>query len=391
MSFLFGRRQVEERVRWREEPPARATVGRSWAGVNVTPEVALQVPAVAAGVHFVAGTISTLKLCGYREDQDYREVERREMPRLWREPSADLSPEDWFYRHIQAQMLDGTAWGRIVARDARFSPTQVELVPAEVVQVRKDRSSGELTFRFDGQDVDAFDVWRVNGRPSRQTIFGMSLAEKMSESIGVQLAARQYGAAWFRDGAHPTAVIESEADPGPEGAQTLKDRVLGITRGNREPLVMPRGTSIKPWQADPQSSKLVEILTQSTNDIAVFFGLPPAMLGGDAGGSLTYTNVESQSLQVLQYAIRYWMTKLERALTRAVAPQALVAKFDEDEFIRVDLRTKFAAITQAVGGPWLSVDEGRHFNDYAPIAGGDVLRSSAVADPTAQPVQEVPQ
>lgn len=349
-----------------------------WAGVPVTSDSALEIPAVAACVHAIAGSVSTLSLCGYREmsDDSHQEIPDRNLPRLWREPSAEMSPEDWIYRHLQAQMLDGAAWGRIVARDGRLSPSQVELVPADVVTFTR-ASDGLLQFRFDGQQVPAEDVWCVTGIPSRTGLFGVALSERMRHPISVQIAARQYVAQFFRDGAHPTAIIESEVDPGIQGAKDLKSRLMGIVRGNREPLFVPKGTRLSPYQSTPDQSKVVEILRESANDIATFLLMPHERVGGSTGDSMTYSNVEQQQIQMLVNSVRFWMSKLERALSRAVAPQAIYAKFDENDFIRTDLKSKVDAIVAATGGPFLTPDEGRAMDDRPPIAGGDVLRGMA--------------
>lgn len=351
----------------------RASREAGWTWAPVTPETALRVPAVAACVHGIAGSISSLTLHGYATSGG-EVVDMDALPRLWRDPSAELTQEDWVYRSIQAMMLDGVVWGRIVARDARLSPTQVELVPAEVVTWRRNKATGRIEYRFDNVPIPAEDVWHVNGIPSRSTPFGVSLSERASAPIQVQIAARQYLGDWFAHGAHPTAVATMDANPGKAGADEFKQRLMSIVRGSREPLVVSKGTTISAFQSSPADSEVANALKQSATDIAVFFLSPPELAGGSTGDSLTYSNVEQQQILFLVRAVRYWMGKLERALSRAVAPQRIWCRFDENDLVRTDLKTKFEAITQAVGGSWLTVDEGRHMDDRPPIDGGAILR-----------------
>jgi HK97 family phage portal protein len=196
----------------------------------------------------------------------------------------------------------------------------------------------------------------------------------MRTVVGIQIAARAYAEQWFTDGAHPSSVVTTETDPGPNGARDLKAKIMNLVHGNREPLVMPKGTTLAPYQSDPASSSLVEILTQSTNDIAQFFLMPPEMVGGNTGSSMTYSTTEGQAIRVLQFALRYWMRKLELAMSRAVRPQAIYAKFDENDFVRTDLRTKVQAAVLASGGPIWTPNEARYADDRPPLPGGDVLR-----------------
>lgn len=341
----------------------------------VSTDEALTVPTVAACVHSVASSISSLELAGYRgADENGLPIPMEAMPRLWREPSAEESPEDWFYKVVQAAMCDGRAWGRIVARDARLSPTQIELVPDEAVEV-KPAADGTWSFKIDRKPVPAGDVWWMTGVPARRHPFGVSLVQRASEPIAVQLAAHQYLRRWFRDGAHPTAVVSSEIDLGMEQASALKQRIRELSSGNREPIVLPRAVSMTPFSMPAVDAAIGDVLNQTATEIATFFLFPPEQVGGSSGSSLTYSTVEQQQIMVLQRAVRWWMVKLERSLSRAVRPVSIYAKFDENDLVRTDLKTKFDAIIAAVGGPFLAVNEGREMDDRAPMADGDAVRA----------------
>lgn len=349
------------------------------AAVDV--DAALRVPTVAACVQTVAGGIASLELEGYRSsDENGMPLPLPSLPRLWREPSAEESPEDWFFKVIQAAMCDGRAWGRIVARDNRESPTQIELVPDECVKMSAG-PDGWL-FRIDGTPIDTADVWWMTGVPHRKHPFGQSLVQRAAEPISVQLAALAYLRQWFRDGAHPTALIQTEQDLGQEQAVALKQRVRELTTGSREPLVLPKSVTLNPFQTAPADSAIGDVLATTSTQIATFWLAPPEMVGGQTGSSMTYSTTEGQQIALLQRAVRYWMVKLERSLSRAVRPQAIYAKFDENDLIRLDLKTKFDAIVAATGGPFLTPDEGREMDDRAPLPGGDVMRAPR---PTSAP------
>lgn len=114
----------------------------------------------------------------------------------------------------------------------------------------------------------------------------------------------------------------------------------------------------------------------TSTQIATFFLFPPDQVGGSSGSSMTYSNVEQQQIIILQRAVRWWMTKLEKSLSRAVRPTTIYAKFDENDLIRTDLKTKFDAIIAATGGPFLTSNEGREMDDRPPLDGGDMLRTN---------------
>lgn len=352
---------------------------RGGLSAQVDTDSALRVPAVAASVHTVAGAVSSLDLEGYREVSGGAPVPVAGLPQLWREPSAEDSLEDWVYKVIQAAMCDGRAWGRIVGRDYRGSITQIELVPDDCVQVKlgPDRM---WEFTVDRTPVAYEDMWWLPGVPHRSHPFGVSLVQRAAEPIQVQLAALTYLRNWFRDGAHPTSVVQFDTDPGEDLASKIKQRIMDITAGNREPLVMPKAATINPFQSKPADSAIGDVLQTTATQIALYFLMPPELAGGSAASSMTYQNVEQQQIIVLQRAVRFWMTKLEKSLSRAVKPVALFAKFDENDFVRTDLKSKFDAIIAATGGPFLTSNEGREMDDRAPLDGGDVLRAAKSPD-----------
>lgn len=352
-------------------------------------ETALRVPTVAACVHTVAGAIASLDIEGYRTQRGGMPVPLDSLPRLWREPSAEESPEDWFYKVIQAAMCDGVAWGRIVAVDSRQSPTQIELLADEMVKVAEDKATGRWTFKVDGTPVPRDQMWWMTGIPARKHPFGASLVERAAEPIGVQLAALRYLRQWFRDGAHPTALIQSEVDLGQDQATALKQRVRDLTAGSREPLLLPKSVTLNPFQTPPADSAIGDVLMTTSTQIANFFLVPPEMAGGTTGQSMTYKTVEGLQIMVLQRAVRFWMTKLERTLSRTVRPSPVYAKFNENDLVRTDLKTKFDAIIAATGGPFLTMNEGREMDDRAPVADGDAVRETSVAPAPIAP-QEVP-
>jgi HK97 family phage portal protein len=383
MSLLFPVRPVPERRLAEDQAfyqAMRAARMGNTAGGSIGTDQALQSPTVAACVHTVASSVSSLELAGYRSaDENGMPEPLNRLPRLWREPSAEESPEDWFYKVIQAAMCDGRAWGRIVARDPRMSPTQIELVPDEAVSVKADRSTGAWMFTIDRTPIDPMDMWWMTGVPARHHPFGASLVHRASEPIGVQLAAMQYLRTWFRDGAHPTALIQTEQDLGQEQATSLKQRIRDLTSGSREPLLLPKSVTLNPFQTSPADSEIGDVLMTTATQIATFFLFPPEQVGGSTGSSMTYSNVEQQQIIILQRAVRFWMRKLELSLSRAVRPDSIYAKFDENDLVRTDLKTKFDAIIAATGGPFLTPNEGREMDDRAPMVDGDALRSSAPA------------
>jgi HK97 family phage portal protein len=370
---MFGLRPVEQRAD-QYEATIRAINERrlvtSYSGVSASYADMLTIPAVAKSLMLTAGIIAVMPIDAYRVRGDERS-ELQVLPRLLREPSAVIPLEDWLYQCIESMIMHGDAVGRIVARDARLFPTQIELVDPAIVTI-KTSSAGVLNWFFDRKPVPAEDVWHLAGRPRVGSQFGIGLIETMMQTAGIALATRKYEAQWFGDGAHPTSILRPSIDPGPVGAQALKDKFLSIVRGNREPVVLPTGTEFETLQETPVNSALLEAMRHNATDIAQFFNVPPELVGGVSGDSMTYSNVESRVLDLLAFGVQFWMVKLEKALSRLL-PQPMYVKFNENAVVRTDVKTKVDSLVAQVAGGIMTQNEARKPLDLPAIPGGDTL------------------
>jgi HK97 family phage portal protein len=395
---MFGLSRVERRAdQW--EATIRGLTERrlapSYAGVSANYEEMISIPAVWKALLLTAGVVSVMPVNAYRDLDDERS-ELPTLPRLLREPSANVSFPDWVFQIVESMIMHGDAVGVIVSRDNRLTPTQIEIVDPKIVSVKLNRSTGTYDWFVDRKPVPDYDIWHLPGRPKLGTPFGVGLIEKMAQTAGIAIAARKYEAQWYGDGAHPTSIIRPEIDPGPVGAQALKDKILSIVRGNREPLILPPKTEFDTLQADPVTSALLDALRHNSTDIAHFVGIPPELVGGSTGDSMTYSNTEGRVIDLLTFGVQFWMSKLEYKLSKTIAPRPVYVKFDEEYIKRTDVRTKVETLIAQVAGGLLTQNEARNVLNRQSLPGGDVLfppkgQQQAQQPPSPQPqLQEQP-
>ena len=109
----------------------------------------------------------------------------------------------------------------------------------------------------------------------------------------------------------------------------------------------------------------------TANHLAVIYGLPAEMLGGQTGGSLTYNTVSMNALNFLTFSLRPWLVRLEAVLSN-LFPRGTFVKFVTDELLRMDQVTKAQVDQMSLGyypPPWRSQDEVRRSNDLPPVGG----------------------
>lgn len=376
---IFARRQATERRAFQGYDLAdavkdmrNARLGGGWSNVTVTPDTVLTVPAVFASVQLTAGVISQLPFEEYVDAPGRTIRDKAPSSALLASPSVDVTPEDWRFQAVESAQLHGNAIGVIVGRDRRFHPTQVELVHPRRVQVRIDPTTREVIWRVDNSPIDRFDIWHMAGRPHLGTPLGMGLAEYMAEVAQVGIAARRYGSDWFNSGGGPVAVVRPHRDPGDEGAVRLKAKISEAIR-TRAPLILPKDIEQEAWQGSkPSDAELVQLLRQNATDCAMFFAVPPELVGGRTGDSMTYSNAEHRMIDLLAFGVGYWLKKLERALERSL-PRGREVHADEAEIIRTDIKTRTDVAVSQVRGGLKTQNEARGDLDLPPDPMGDRL------------------
>lgn len=345
---------------------AGQTRGRSSsAGPIVGPDQALRLGAVWRSVNLIADLVAGFPVDAYRKQGRVRVPV--ETPPLLTDPAPETLDLDWRRGVVVSWLLRGNAAGIVAATDRLGYPTVIELAHPDELTIRRER--GRYRYRLAGQDRELYprgDLWHVPAFTVPGSRIGLSPITYAADSIGLGLAVRQFGAEWFRDGAHPTSVVTTEQEVSQDLARLIKSRIVEATRGNREPAVLGAGLEWKQIQIAPEESQFLETTRANVADVARYFGVPPELIGGESGGSLTYANVEQRGLDLLTYTISAWVLRLEGSLTRLL-PRGQFVKCNVDSLLRTSLLDRYRAHQVAIQTGWRSRDEVRALEDEPPI------------------------
>lgn len=350
--------------------PQRPSVS-TWSGIPVTPRTALANPAVWRCWFLICGLIAGMPVDAFRKTSAGVRQEVVPPPSLLTKPSGAVKRRAWVWQAIESELFDGNVVGIIAARDGAGYAKQIELQDMGRVAVMQDRA-GVWRWRIGGKEVPAEDIWHVPVNPPPGHILGRSLIEHASETIGVGLAAQRYGAQFFGDGGHPTMVAKNTEKPINQSvAKVVKQRIIDATRGSREPLVIGKGWDLDAWQSNPAEAALVDVWASNITNVSNYFGVPAEMLGGK-GSSMTYTNLEARSLDLLKFCVGLWMAPLEEALSDSLAaPQ--FARFNADSMLRLDTLGRYRAHEVAIRAGFGKPNERRALEDLPPADNGDEI------------------
>ena len=154
----------------------------------------------------------------------------------------------------------------------------MEIIDPGRMRARRRGADGPIEWTIDGMAVSQEELvhWPAFTVPGSS--IGLAPLEYAASMIGLGLTARDFGARWFEDGAHPSAILSTDQAISQEDARTIKQRFLAM-RGTREPFVAGKGLKYEALQISPEESQFLETIQANGTDIDETFTSGPETFG----------------------------------------------------------------------------------------------------------------
>jgi HK97 family phage portal protein len=350
-------------------PVAPFNVGSAWNPRTIGVTNAMSVPSVAAAISLLTSNISTLPLDAYRASYSSDGTpERITPPVLLREPSPTLNLQEWLSQLVRSICTHGNAYGYVTERDGFGYPSAIEwLDPASVVV---DERAGIRVYLVNGTRVSTEDIVHIRWQPVPGSVVSPSPLDSLRHSVAIALGAMDYKNDWFSNGGVPPGVfknIDKVVDS--TEAETIKERLVAAIQ-RHQPIVHGSDWDYSTVQMPATSAEYEQTMKSVANAVASVYGVPASRIGGDPGGSMTYSTVEMESIDFVTYCLRPWLERIERHLS-ALLPSNVYVCFDTDELLRTDTEARWRVnlLKRQIGAT--SVNEIRANENEPPIPGGD--------------------
>ena len=365
------------------------------SGVSVDAQSALRSAAVWACQRVLVATITNLPVDVIRV-QAGRRTEVTPQPLVVRNPSGQPSirRRAWVGQAVRSMLQHGNIYGQILSPDGAGRPSQVEILDGGSVQWRK--VDGQLVPFVDNKARAVWpvgDLWHV---PASQLMVpgspvAMSPTEAGATAIGAGIAAEEFSAKFFGQGAHPTAVLKNESnDLTEEQAEAVKRKITQIMAGSREPLVLGAAWTFDKFQVSPEDSQFLDTMRFEVEQACRIYGVPPSMVYSSISGqAVTYQNLSDSDLGFLKYGVSSWIVDLEDAWSEfLVAPQ--VVKFNVNAMLRMDAMKRAELAEIRLRNKLTTINEQRVLEDEEPFSDPSfdepgVPGSAPAVDPSGVP------
>lgn len=343
-------------------------LGRSYGGINITPELTLSIGAVWACVWRYANTVMSLPLCLYRSPDGDGAQQERSHP-LWRilhsVPNRSMSSAK-FWQAMVASMM---TWGVCYARRLKINGRLVGLRPMrpEYTTVYLD-DAGLLRYRYwpqgmtggdANEDLSADDVFVVIDR-SMDGYTGLSRIQYAANTLGLSMAGDRAASLSYKNGLRMSGILTIAQWLKPEqrsayrrvvndfvgtGTGQDSDRQYGV-------MVAENATKFEPLSMRPIDVELLASRKYSFEEICSWYDVPPILVHHATDGQTMWgSGVEQIILGWLKLGLGPVLTSIEQEIFRQLLTpdeQGLgyYAAFNLDGLLRGDSQARASFLSQ---------------------------------------------
>jgi HK97 family phage portal protein len=335
----------------------------------------VQLAALYAAVRVISDGVASLPLQSYRKDPSGSPQLMPNGP-LLDSPSVIDTPYDWLFKCMTSLLLQGNAWGLITTRSGITAPTglgyptTVEWLPPQDISVEDDQQQPYNPLRtrvyYLGRLMDRDQLVHVKAFSVAGRTEAVSPMRAFMHLIGQGKEALDYSYNWFHNGGFPPSTFQNLAEEvSEEQAKTIRRRLTDTLRSH-EPLVFGRDWDWKPVVVPQNEATFIQAMQLNAAQIAAIYGVPPERIGGLRGSSLTYSTQEQETLSLIVDTLRPWLVRLEQAFN-PLLPSTQFCKFNADEMLKTDLKTRHQIYQVDRQMGFRTVDELRQLDNLGPL------------------------
>lgn len=367
------------------------TGGMSSAGVAVTEQTAMRVSAVYASINLIGGAIASLPLPIYQRTPDGRERVDHDLWWLLNEQPHPAWSAASFWEYLAAsKLLLGDAYAEIM-RASPNSPKIVGFEPRHKSRITTQRVDGRLIYVHQDDDgktraIDQDDMLHIPG-PGFNGLTGMSqIRHALRNSAGIALAADEYSASFFGNGARPDFAIEWPGDLNQEQRDMMRAAWMekhGGLKNAHIPTFLSGGAKVHELTMNAEDAQLIDTRRFQVEDIARIFGVPPHMIGHTTAATSWGSGVEQMSIGFVKYTLQRHLVKFEQEINRKCWPVRTrhFCEFATAGLERGDYKSRNEGYRIALGRAgepaWMTINEVRKLENLKPVQGGDTLNNGS--------------
>ena len=349
--------------------------GAAASGKNVTEETAIQISTVYACVRVLAETIASLPLNVYESDGKggSRIAEKHPLEYLLHDaPNEEMTSFIWREQMMTQILLRGNSYSQIVRSGKTAILSIYPLLSSNMTVDRDD--SGALTYKYKIEDENTItlspsEVLHIPGM-GFDGIMGYSPIALMKTTLGLTLAAEEYGSKVFGNGATPAGVLtHPNRLKDPEKLRNAWNAAYGGSANAGKIAILEEGMKFERISMPNSEAQFLGTRKFQVSEICRIYRVPPHMVGDLEHA--TFSNIEHQSISFAVHTIRPWLVRIEQSMNKALFSENERGKYfgkcNMDGLMRGDYKSRMEGYAIARQNGWMSADDIRGLENLNPI------------------------
>lgn len=358
---------------------------RTNSGIVVNEDSALRLSAVWACTKVLSESIAMLPLIIYKRDGE-KKSRATDHP-LYSILHDQPNPEMTAFTFRQAMMvhlcLRGNAYAEI-ERDrlgrviALWPITQDQYT----VTPKRDDKTGQIYYEVRSHKagaaniVPAENMFHIMGL-GYNGLVGLSPIGQARQGIGLGLAAEEFGARFFGNGANMAGVLKHPGKLSKEAGERLRESWANLYTGmanSHKTAILEEGMDYVRIGIPPEDAQFIETRKFQAVDIARIYRVPPhKIMELDRA---TWANIEHQSIEFVVDTLGPWLKNWEQTIAwKLLGKKERTQYYAEhlvDALLRGDTQARYTSYATGRQNGWLSANDIRKLENMDPIDGGDV-------------------
>lgn len=347
------------------------------AGISVTPVSAMRTSAVWACIRVLSYSYAVLPLHTLRNKGGGGKEPAIDYPvynLLHRKPNPEMTSFTFRMFAMAMVCLYGNFYAEIEF-DNFGMPVALWWIPSWCCKPVKTKSR-ELFYQVtipdtgENRNLQPYRMLHVMGL-GMDGMQGLSPIRQHAETIGITLAAEQYGGSFFSHGMNVGGIVEHPGKITVDGATKLRaslnEKYAGLGNAHRL-MLLEEGMKYQKVGINPSEAQLLEERQYQVEDIGRIFGVQLHKIGHLLHA--TFSNIEHQGIEFVTDTMLPYAVNFEQEYDRKLLPDGLYTKHSLEGLLRGDSASRAAFYRELFYLSAISPDEIREKEDWNPIPDG---------------------
>ncbi len=296
--------------------PRVPAVGRTMAGVRITPDNAVTISTVWACLRTVSQAVAGVPWRVMRDGPNGAEIVSKGTPDylLHQRPNKEWSSFQFRETLTHWALRWGNGYAEI-ERDGLGRPYALWPIHPERVCVCRDPQTQEIYYEVTGQggdkiEIDAMDMFHLRG--FGEGVVGVNVIDYAAQSLGWAKAAQMFGAAFFGNGANISGIVAHKKKLTPSGLARVKGEFDQLYKGIRNAhgvVHTDTDAEFRKLGLDAKETQLIEAHQSLVLEVCRWFGVPAHKVLQLENA--TFSNIEHQAIEFVNETVKPWVQRFE--------------------------------------------------------------------------------